>query len=419
MPLQLANNVTEDPEHALLNPRVFVAYTIEEHHPLSADGYAQMAAALRAWSSFRQKRVDTINRFAVEDHRTAEEIELDGKIQAKLKAAYKAAKAVKRKNRELAREAAKAEKAAAEARAKEMAQASGRSGLSGQSDGQESEAGSVHTESSMNKLNIGSLGKTADKTDQLAAIREGEGDDEDMESDEEEDENYVDPLEVEISAAFETFCKFGDDFVPRISTNHLRAAFVQLFNCKISQDWIDQVILSEDIDPTLTALDAEEFERLYFRAMNMMEEVRRAEAVTEAQAAAAAAAEDAGSRGGGAAATPNPTEMDALNADLKSKLELLENRDREKDLDAENGNTRTTLTPRESDRLEMMLDMPANSGRRISGRRDINGGAGGTTVEELVSPLSLGSPKFAMKPLSLGGGNAAGGGINAIRSYKQ
>jgi len=379
----------EDSEHSLLNPRVFVAYTIEEHHPLSSDGYAQMTAALRAWSSFRQKRVDTINRFAVEDNRSAEEIDLDAKIQAKLKVAYRAAKALKRKNRELAREAAKAEKALVEAKAKEQVLASGRSGQSGQSGSLvESEGGG--TEGTPYKLDINLMLKKS-KTDTLAAIREGEGDDEDMDfSDEENDEDYIDPVEQEISAAFETFCKFGEDFVPRIPISCLRGAFVQLFNIRIEQGWIGTVIESEDMDPTLTAFDNEQFERLYFRAMGMLQEDKRAESA------------------GDGAEMPNvssKSEEEALGvpiASLVTKLEGLGD-------DEEPG---TELSARESDRLDRLLDTPGNAAQRVlSGRRDAD--------EFVSSPLSTSSapPKFVMKPLGLGG-NAAGGGINAIRSHK-
>lgn len=96
---------------SLISPRIFNVYVAEEHPPLSSEGYSQLEKDITNWLGFRNRRVETINRFAVQDTRTQEEIDLDEKIKVKLKNAYKAVKLAKRKLREQAREAAKLAKA--------------------------------------------------------------------------------------------------------------------------------------------------------------------------------------------------------------------------------------------------------------------------------------------------------------------
>lgn len=67
--------------------------------PLSQEGYADIIASIKKCEEFRTKRLQSIDRFAVDDPRTPEQIEEEEAIVKRLKQAYKLAKinAAKRK----------------------------------------------------------------------------------------------------------------------------------------------------------------------------------------------------------------------------------------------------------------------------------------------------------------------------------
>ena len=167
----------------LIAPRIFNVYIAEEHPPLSLEGYSQLTKDITSWLGFRTRRVETINRFAVQDTRTQEEVDLDEKIKIKLKNAYKNAKLAKRKLKEQAREAAKQAQAAkvldtATAAAVESSVGSGTTG------------NRPNLGLALNKLTAGAGGGGAG----LDAI--GEEDDLDFSDDEDEDDYEVSIVSV-------------------------------------------------------------------------------------------------------------------------------------------------------------------------------------------------------------------------------
>ena len=73
-----------------LSPRIFDAFSVLERNPLSSEGYKQLYNGMKTYDQFKNDRLDAINRFTVHDPRSPEDIDMELKVRAKVKLAYKA-----------------------------------------------------------------------------------------------------------------------------------------------------------------------------------------------------------------------------------------------------------------------------------------------------------------------------------------
>lgn len=77
-----------------------------------------------------------------------------------------------------------------------------------------------------------------------------------------------DPVEKEISAAFDVFAYVDEtDLIEKMRRRDVRAAFVQLFNRKVKEEFVREVFMAESIPTGIEALDYDEFRRVYFRCV--------------------------------------------------------------------------------------------------------------------------------------------------------
>ncbi len=53
--------------------------------------------------------------------------------------------------------------------------------------------------------------------------------------------------------------------VARIEMSSVRAALVQIFNCKVDQDLISTAFALEELETNMETLDLDEFSRIYYR----------------------------------------------------------------------------------------------------------------------------------------------------------
>lgn len=72
-----------------VSPRVFDTCSVLERNPLSSEGYKQLNNGMQAYDEFKVNRLDAINRFTIHDSRSSEDIDIELKVQAKVKQAYK------------------------------------------------------------------------------------------------------------------------------------------------------------------------------------------------------------------------------------------------------------------------------------------------------------------------------------------
>jgi hypothetical protein len=216
------------PLEQVVRPRTMLTVSLVERMPLSKDGYEQLNSDVDAWTQFRASRVKAMDRFAVADNRSAEEVQEEEAIKKRIKAAYKAAKA-----------------AAAKKKAQEK----------------EASAGQA-----------------------MADIAEEEDEDVD-DSDEDEDE---DPEEREIKAAFESFAEmvrrpierpddahhgFDDDELlgGQVPFASLRPALIQLFNRNITHDVVTEAMLMAGFQaPKAASVGLEDFRHVYQNAYDLL-----------------------------------------------------------------------------------------------------------------------------------------------------
>ena len=208
------------PLEQVVRPRTMLTVSLVERMPLSKDGYEQLNSDVAAWTGFRTSRVKAMDRFAVADNRSAEEVQEEEAIKKRIKAAYKAAKALAAKKKAQEKEA-----------------------LAGQA---------------------------------MADIAEEEDEDVD-DSEEEEDE---DPEEREVKAAFESFAEMarrpiersddahhGDDdelLGGQVSYASLRPALIQLFNRNITHDMVIEAMHMAGFQaPKSAAVGLEDFRHVY------------------------------------------------------------------------------------------------------------------------------------------------------------
>jgi hypothetical protein len=175
---------------------------------------------------------------------------MDEKIKIKLKNAYKNAKIAKKKQREAAREAHK------EALAAAGASVAGSSGPGTKS--AESLLNSPDTASKIQPMSL-----ALNKMKGLDAI--GEEDEEDEFSEGMDDEEYIDPVQVEINSAFETFAASASDFTMRLAQDDLRPAIIQLVNKALPHEFVNRAVRLADIVANPLGFDIEEFSAVYYR----------------------------------------------------------------------------------------------------------------------------------------------------------
>ena len=232
--------------------------TLLERSPISQEGYQQITLSIQRCEEFRQKRMQSIDRFAVEDPRTPEQIKEEEEITKRLKQAYKMAKVNAAKKKEKLTKADEDED-------EEQQESQG---------GKSSARGGNSTASPGGGGGGAAAGKTPKKQIQ-ATIKEVENEDEDGEEEDEEDhfgsddEEEVSPEEAAVKAAFDDFSMvsnlegFTADVIPISS---LQEAFIRIVNQFIGQDLIDKAILDTDeVDMTLEEFTFPEFRLVYRR----------------------------------------------------------------------------------------------------------------------------------------------------------
>ena len=87
------------PPSSSIRPRIRVSRVLVETPPLAPESRDLISDALIACAEFRRKRELTIDRFAVEDPRSAAMIQNERGVQKRLKLAYKAARAARKRRR--------------------------------------------------------------------------------------------------------------------------------------------------------------------------------------------------------------------------------------------------------------------------------------------------------------------------------
>lgn len=193
-------------------PKIFQTQVMTEYSPLSQEGYAQLAADMASWQSWRAKRVQVMDRYAFVDPRTPQDMEQEKEMSTKVKKAYKAARnkaaALRKKERE---------------REKLL------------------------------------------QTAEMSCVQE-DIEEETFSSDEEE-EYADDPETLEIVEAFNTYSVDYDVLQGselRIPLEDCRPALVQILNRFVSHDDISNALK----DSSVTSLNLERFRRLYFIIKN-------------------------------------------------------------------------------------------------------------------------------------------------------
>ena len=193
--------------------------------PLSKEGYEQLNADFVAWNDFRASRIKAMDRFAVADHRTTAELNEEDTIKKRIKAAYKAAKALAAKQKQLEKE----------------------------------KAGAL----------VGSAGENP-----LVEEEEEDGDD----SDSDEEDGDGDWEEREIKAAFESYAEepprrhasvdnLTDEDkqdMGQVPYASLRPALIQLMNRNIAQDMIfDAMVNAGYTNPKSLHVGMDDFRHIY------------------------------------------------------------------------------------------------------------------------------------------------------------
>jgi hypothetical protein len=204
------------PQQGAPRPHTTVMMSLIERMPLSQEGYKQLTKDFHSWEMYKLGRVRAMNSFLVEDSRAPHEIEEEERIKKAIRTAYKAAR-VKRKHAE-----------------KEV---------------------SLESQGVPSELALG-----AANSDVIL-----EGDDELSDSSDEESV-CVNGEEVEVRAAFESYADvsnsgdFADGMIPYAD---IRSACIQIFNCHVMQQTVDQA-LDEDgyCDLQKCSLNLDEFRSL-------------------------------------------------------------------------------------------------------------------------------------------------------------
>lgn len=250
-------------------PRIFETLSLLERQPLSNEGYNRITSAIQRCEEFRQQRVKNIDRFAIDDPRTQEQIEEEEMMVKRLKQLYKAAKATATKKKENRFDAMKIEEGE-EGEEEEDSVVDKRKG------------GSIT--SSPSKLNSarsnasGGHGNNNNKKKPQAqsTILEAQNEDEDADNADEEDADFIsedekepDPVEVNIKNTFDDFLAdinptggYASDLLP---TSCLQDAFIQMFNRFVSSELIEQASYDcGEVDPGLEELTFNEFRAIYF-----------------------------------------------------------------------------------------------------------------------------------------------------------
>jgi hypothetical protein len=228
-----------------------------------------LLVCLRRCEEFRQNRMKSIDRFAVEDPRTPDQIKEEEEITKRLKQAYKLAKLNAAKKKE-----------------KDKIGGLKKHDEYGGGD-QDEDEGEKHLGGSQGKLSARS-GQSSGRAEKESkglitpkkqglpqeTIKEGEHEDEDAENEDEEDhfgsddEEEVDPEEAAIKAAFDDFSSlsnlegFTADVIP---ISLIQEAFIRICNQFVSQEIIDKAVLDTDeVDMNLEEYTFPEF-RLVFK----------------------------------------------------------------------------------------------------------------------------------------------------------
>ena len=213
---------TQDAHTSPRTTRTMVTMSLIERMPLSEEGYSQLTRDFKRWERYRSDRMKAMDQFQVEDTRSQEELEEEDAIKRQVKVAYKVARAAKSKQRQADREKAKA--------------------------------------ASQDTLGVPSELALGSDSDVLL-----EGDDE-LSDDSDEESVYEDAEEVEVRAAFESYAEaplsnslLGDsDYL--IQASALRPAFVQVLNCNVPQQVVDEALEDEGYNNTKTiSLNLDEF----------------------------------------------------------------------------------------------------------------------------------------------------------------
>jgi hypothetical protein len=204
-----------------------------ERMPLSKEGYDQLSEDFLMWKKYQSDREGSSNVFHVADNRPLEELQAEDSIKKRLKAAYKAARANKYKNKKL-------------------------------------EKADRNSKGVPEELALG-------VQEQLV---EGDDDDGGDFSDDSGDEIiHMDVNEAEIRAAFDSYAKVPDktnqsiELLEKDGLIHscdLQSAFIQLMNCHVSQDDVNQALLEEGYQNIGNCLLALEDFRFLYRIMQEM-----------------------------------------------------------------------------------------------------------------------------------------------------
>lgn len=220
-------------------PRYFEKLSLLEQMPLSSQGYLQLSIDLKRCEEFRTERLLSIDRFAVEETRSPEELVEVERMNLRLKQVYKAAKinAAKRK--------ADKEKSAAAA-ANNIAEED-------------------EEEDGVDAKNSSIIQKLPEDIEE-----DNEEDDENVQFDEDDEEEEIDVQEKEIRESFHDYCVEVAN-VSKISAaakllpiEFVPDALVRIFNKFISADLIKKGLERCGVfDESIDNLNLHEFRNLY------------------------------------------------------------------------------------------------------------------------------------------------------------
>ena len=202
-------------------PKTHVIMSLIERMPLSHEGYRQLSKDFSTWERFQRDRERTMDSFLVADSRAVSELEVEERVRKSISAAYKIARALKAK------------------------------------------------QNAINPTGVPSDLAIRGTTDKLL---EGEGDD-DLSDDSsiEGEVAYVDEIEGEIRAAFESYAEmpdrhegsnveYLDGTIPHTS---IRSACIQLLNCHVAQSTVDKALLQDGyVDMENSSVNLDEFREI-------------------------------------------------------------------------------------------------------------------------------------------------------------
>lgn len=263
-------------------PRIFESLSLLERPPLSQEGYTRILQSLRKCEDFRTQRVKNIDRFAVEDPRTPEQIEEEEMMVKRLKQAYKAAKVTAAKRREQRDRNKGTSEDNDDDDEKDQKSGGDGGSKSGRSRGGGSHKGGKGKGPlrSNNKQQTIVEAQNEDEDEDDDGGMGGGGDDVEFGSEDGEPKE-LNPVEVHLRNIFDDFVadhlaennnqstSFTSDHL--LPVGSLQEAFIQIFNRIVDTETVEQAAYDcGEVDPDLEEVTFHEFRAIYYSLKKLL-----------------------------------------------------------------------------------------------------------------------------------------------------